>query len=535
MTVTAGEATIRLLGRYGVDTVFGIPGVHTLDFCRGLGTGSAVRHVQARNEQGAGLMADGYARSTGRPGVALTISGPGVTNAATALGQAHADSVSLLLLSSDADSRSLGKGWGMLHEVTDLNAVTRPLTAFSASARRPEDVPELLARAFAVFASGRPRPVHISVPVDVQAQHVDDSGADWQPVALPGRPRPDPAAVGRAAALLREAARPVMILGGGATKAGLEAVALAERLGAVVVSTNAGKGIVPDTHPLSLSGAISRPEVLHLLAESDVVLAAGTELAETDHFVDMAIPLPGRLVRVDIDPRKMNDLYPAAVPIVADAAAALGAILLDIGAVRPRPDAAGLASRARAAIEAGHNAAEARHARFFRALRNALPAEAIVFGDACQPGYSGPFLFHADRPRRWHYAAGYLTLGPSLPGAIGAKIASPETPVAVVIGDGGLMFTAQELLTAAEHRLPLPVIVWENGGYKQIRDGMRDGNVPRVGVDGINPDFPPLAAAMRCAFAEPASRDAFAEAVAAALAADRPTLILVHEDADWLA
>lgn len=531
MTVTAGEATIRLLGRYGIDTVFGIPGVHTLDFCRGLGTGSAVRHIQARNEQGAGMMADGYARSTGRPGVALTISGPGVTNAATALGQAWADSVPLLLISSDADSRSLGKGWGMLHEVTDLNAVTRPMTALSACARRPEDIPELLAQAFAVFASRRPRPVHISVPVDVQAAHVD---GDWHPAALPGRPRPDPGAIARAAELLRGAGRPVMILGGGATDAGAEARALAERLGAVVIATNAGKGIVPDTHPLSVSGAISRAGVLELIAAADVVLAAGTELAETDHFRDLRIDIPGRIVRVDIDPRKMNDLYPAAVPVVSDAAAALGALLPAVGQGSPRPDGAETAARLRDAAERAFGPGETRHARFYRTLRETLPADGIVFGDACQPGYSGPFMFHAERPRRWHYAAGYLTLGPSLPCAIGAKFANPDTPVAVVIGDGGLMFNAQELLTAAEHRLPLPVIVWENGGYRQIRDGMREGNVPRVGVDGINPDFPPLAAAMRCAFAEPASREAFAEAVTAALSADRPTLILVHEDADWL-
>jgi 5-guanidino-2-oxopentanoate decarboxylase len=531
VTITTGEATLRLLGRYGVDTVFGIPGVHTLDFCRGLGTGSAIRHVQARNEQGAGLMADGYARSTGRPGVALTISGPGVTNAATALGQAWADSVPLLLMSSDADSRSIGKGWGMLHEVTDLTAVTRPLTAFSARARRPEDVPELLAQAFAVFASARPRPVHIAVPVDVQAELTD---GEWRPAALPGRPQPDPRAIDHAARLLGEARRPAMILGGGAAGAGAEAVALAERIGATVVATNAGKGIVPDTHPLSLSGAISRPPVLRLLAEADVVIAAGTELAETDHFVDFRIELPGRLVRVDIDRGKMNDLYPADVPVLSDAAAALGALLDALPEEKARAGAAASAASVRAAVEAGFTPAEARHARFFDALRQAIPADAMVFGDACQPGYSGPFMFRADRPRRWHYAAGYLTLGPSLPGAIGAKLASPETPVAVVIGDGGLMFTAQELLTAAEHRLPLPVIVWENSGYKQIRDGMRNGNIPRVGVDGINPDFPPLADAMRCAFAEPGSRDAFVETVGRALAGDRPTLILVHENADWL-
>ena len=187
-SMTCGEATMRLLARYGVDTVFGIPGVHTLDFCRGLG--EEVRHVQARNEQGAGFMAEGWARATGKPGVALVISGPGVTNASTAVGQAYADSLPLLLLSAEPASYTIGKGWGVLHEITEQKKVTEPLTAFSATAYRAADVPDLLARAFTVFAAERPRPVHISIPIDVQAEIVE---AEWQPVALPALPQPDPA------------------------------------------------------------------------------------------------------------------------------------------------------------------------------------------------------------------------------------------------------------------------------------------------------------------------------------------------------
>ena len=138
--LTVGEATIKLLEQYGVDTVFGIPGVHTLDYCRGLNN-SSIQHVQARNEQGAGFMADGYARASGKPGVALVISGPGVTNALTGVGQAYADSIPMLLLSSDAASYTLGKGWGCLHEVPSLTDTTASLTAFSATAMHAEDVP----------------------------------------------------------------------------------------------------------------------------------------------------------------------------------------------------------------------------------------------------------------------------------------------------------------------------------------------------------------------------------------------------------
>ena len=185
--LNVGQAAIKLLEDYGVDTVFGIPGVHTLEFCRGLNQ-SKIHHVQARNEQGAGFMADGYARASGKPGVALVISGPGVTNTLTAVGQAYADSIPVLMLSSDAASYTLGKGWGCLHEVPSLTDTTAPLTAFSATAMNPEDVPGLFARAFTVFASERPRPVHIAIPIDVLAM---PAGGTWQAIKLPQRPYAD--------------------------------------------------------------------------------------------------------------------------------------------------------------------------------------------------------------------------------------------------------------------------------------------------------------------------------------------------------
>ena len=183
MLRTCGVATMELLIQYGVEVVFGIPGVHTLEFCRGLGDDSPLRHIRARHEQGAGFMADGYARATGRPGVALVISGPGVTNAATALGQSYADSIPVLLISAEPPRASLGKGFGVLHEITEQKAVTAPLTAFSATALMPQDVPELIRQAFVLFASERPRPVHISIPTDVLEMPVTQH---WQ--ALHARP-----------------------------------------------------------------------------------------------------------------------------------------------------------------------------------------------------------------------------------------------------------------------------------------------------------------------------------------------------------
>ena len=526
--MTCGEATIRLLEKYGVTTVFGIPGVHTLDFCRGLGDG--VRHVQARNEQGAGFMAEGWARATGEPGVALVISGPGVTNASTALGQAYCDSLPLLLLSAEAASYTIGKGWGVLHEVTEQKKVTEPLTALSATAYRAADVPELLARAFTIFASQRPRPVHISIPIDVQAERVDE---DWQPVALPARPAADPAQIDAAAALLREAQNPLLMVGGGAWQAGAELTAIAESVGAIVVASTAGKGIVADDHPLSLSATTVRPEVLRLLPEADVVLAVGTELSETDSFVER-MDLRGRIIRVDIDPVKISDFYPAEIGIVADAKKAMAALATVLAGHESSGRAAAEARVAalRDEITARLSSSERQHAAVLAALAEVAPDNQVWSGDACQLVYTGAFAMPVRGPRRWFYPAGYCALGNALPNAIGAKLAKPDTPVAVMAGDGGSMFTMPELVTAAELGLPLPIVIWENGGLKQIQDDMDGRDIPRVGVEGINPDFVALAKACHCHAVDARDLEQLQSAFRAALEADRPTVIVFHEQRD---
>jgi thiamine pyrophosphate-dependent acetolactate synthase large subunit-like protein len=520
-TITCGEAAIRLLAKYGVDTVFGIPGVHTLDFCRGLDTSEfqrgEVTHVQTRNEQGAGFMAEGYARATGKPGVALVISGPGVTNAATALGQCYADSLPMLLLSAEAASNSIGKGWGVLHEVSEQKAVTKPLTALSATAHRAADVPELMAQAFSIFASERPRPVHISIPIDVQAELVEDN---WAPVSLPSRPEPRAGLIAESAALLKGAQRPVIMTGGGAWRAAGDLTAIAERLGAVVIASTAGKGVVPDHHPLSLGGSTVRPEVQAFVAEADCLLAVGTELSETDSFIER-LDIRGKLIRVDIDPRKMNDVYPADLAIVADAGPAMAALAKaleghDATAVRARAE--DIVRDIRKAIAANLSVSERQHAKLLSALKDCVPDDTIFAG----------------RPRAWFYPAGYCALGCALPNAIGAKLALPERPVIVLAGDGGFMFTVQELMVAAELGLALPVIVWENGGLKQIQDDMDSRNIERVGVEGANPDFLMLAEACGCHGERPAGLDTFKQSVAAALKADRPTLIAVAENDGWL-
>jgi thiamine pyrophosphate-dependent acetolactate synthase large subunit-like protein len=534
--LTCGEATMRLLAAYGVDTVFGIPGVHTLDFCRGLADGP-ITHVQVRNEQGAGFMADGYARASGRPGVALVISGPGVTNALTAIGQAWADSTPVLLLSSETDSSTHGKGWGCLHEIPDQPAVTAPLTALSARASHPDEVPALLAEAFGIFASQRPRPVHLSIPIDVLAMPVDPADPAWSPSPLPGRPQPDPAVIEQAAALLRTASRPVVMVGGGAVGATDAVRRLVDRLGAVFVASNAGKGIVPGSHERSLDAATVRPEVRAFLATTDVVVAIGTELAETDSFVD-EMTLGGSLVRIDIDPSKMDDQHPADVGVVSDARPAVEALLAALGDGRLHADAAALATEVaaiREEVSRNLTASEQQHAKFLAALSAGLPAETAYYGDTCQLVYTGAFLLPLEEPGRWHYPTGYCTLGCGFPNAVGAKVARPDLPIVVLAGDGGVMFTIQELITAAELGLAIPLVIWDNGGLKQIQDDMRARSIPLVGVEGRNPDFVALAGSLGCHGVVATSLEHAVEAVNAGFAADRPTAIVVSEGEPWLA
>ncbi|MBE1283254.1 MAG: 5-guanidino-2-oxopentanoate decarboxylase [Rhodobacteraceae bacterium] len=536
MSMTCGEATMRLLAQYGVTTVFGIPGVHTLDLCRGLtggGNSGAIRHVQARNEQGAGFMAEGWARATGEVGVAVVISGPGVTNAATALGQCYADSLPMLLISAEPASHTIGKGWGVLHEITEQKKVTEPLTALSATAYRASDVPELLAQAFSIFSSQRPRPVHISLPLDVQAEIVK---GDWQPVRLPERPEPAAGKLPTAAAMLKEATRPVIMIGGGAAEGTGGLAKAVERSGAVVISSTAGKGILPDDHPQHLSGSTVRKEVRDYLATADVVLAVGTELAETDSFVER-MDINGDLIRLDLDPHKINDFYPATLGIIGDAAPSmddLAAYLADHDCRAVKAASVAAVARIRAEIRENLTQSEAKHVKFLDILRDAAPAETVFSGDACQLVYTGAFAFDLPKPRQWFYPAGYCALGNALPNGIGAKLARPKTPVVVLAGDGGFMFTMPELMVAAELGVSLPIILWENGGLKQIQDDMDSRDIPRVGVEGINPDFVALAKACHCEAIQPDSEKAFRNAFASALKAERPTVIVIREDAEWL-
>ncbi|MGM0982111.1 MAG: 5-guanidino-2-oxopentanoate decarboxylase [Pseudomonadota bacterium] len=503
--MTCAELLIRLLrDTYGVDTVFGIPGVHTVELYRGLGDGteaSGIRHVTPRHEQGAGFMADGYARATGKPGVCFIITGPGMTNIATAMGQAQADSIPMLVISSVNRRDTLGRGQGRLHELPSQQQLIAGLSRFSHTLLDPAALPEVLARAFTVFQGMRPGPVHIEIPIDLFEAPVSPPVAWSAPVIH--RPAPDPVGLATAARWLHEAQRPLVLLGGGCIEAPESARALVERLDAPTITTINAKGLLGleagSRHTLDLGANAALPAVRELAREADVILAIGTELGETDYDVvfDDGFLLTGRLIRVDIDPEQLVRNQSLALGLIGDARATLNALLTHFPVALSRQGRTRTAATMDAlALE--RDPAFAPFVPLFTTLAEVMP-EAILVGDSCAPVYAANHLVAQPEPRRFFNAStGYGTLGYGLPAALGAKLARPDLPVVALVGDGGLMFTLAEIATAVEERLPVVILLWHNGGYEEIRRYMAANGVTPIGVNLHAPDFQALASGFGC-------------------------------------
>ena len=521
---TVGRYVVETLAANGIETVFGIPGVHNLELYRGLEL-ARVRHVLVRHEQNAGFAADGHARATGHPAAAFVISGPGVSNALTALAQAYSDSVPVLLVASAPVRASLGKGWGVLHEIADQRAVVAGVTGFAGSARTDQDVRTHLRAAFAALRGARPRPAYLDVPLDLLAEQTA-----LRPEVFPrstALPAASAGALGEAHSLLSRAKRPLIIAGGGARGAGAALRRLVEALDGYVVTTVAGKGVVAESHPASLGVSLPYAATQERVAQADCVLAAGTELAETDIYTTTRLAMSAPLVRIDVDEAKLSDHYDAAVGVRGDAAVTLEMLAQDIRARRGWRTAAGEGATHRAHIEEQLDSPARVMLATLRALRAAIPADGVVFSDMTQIAYLGNYAFFAERPGLWFHPCGYGTLGYALPAALGARIAQPQRPIVALAGDFGLQFTLQELMTAVELDLTLPVVVWNNGALGQIRDDMRAAGIAPIGVVGRNPDFVALADACGATGVRVHDTRALTQALRAALARPGPTLLEV--------
>ncbi len=486
---TGADALVHTLEQLGVDTVFGIPGIHNLDVYDRL-IDSRIRHVTSRNEAGATFMADGYARGQNRPGVALGISGPGLTNALTALGEAYHDSVPLVLISSDIPRRYAGGNAGYLHQLSTPTSVSRAVTKDSVRVTHPQQIAESLPYLYELSRSGRPGPVHLEIPIDVLQERMTGLSE---------------AEVAEAARVLSEAASPMIIAGGGAAGHGPVVTRFAERLQAPVVTTAAGKGVIPESHALSLGGRLHLPSVRAALEQADTVVVLGSQLSSTDLWVER-LSFSGRVVSINLD---MAHLYATTVPDIAirgDIGSVVPALLEHIsasngGSNHSSPTDPRVAEiKQRCSVELPNTlglpaGTISRMQEVLGALSQTLGPHGILTADMTTIAYCGISEFLTETPGSFLHPAGFGTLGFALPAAIGVALRGDGRPVAALVGDGGFQFTMQEFAVAVQEQLSIPVVVWNDGGYGEIRREEEQRHPGRrIAVDNVGPDL--------CAFAQ---------------------------------
>lgn len=534
--LTGAEAVVRSLAAHGVTTIFGVPGIHALSLYDALRHAPGIRHVLVRHEQAATMAADAYARATGRPGVALVTTGPGCGNCLTGVMEAWGASSPVLVLTSQIASTHLGQHKGALHEVRDQPGMFAPVTRSARTIDNPYEFSAAIHEAFVEMFAGRPRPVMREFPTDqLRAEwDVELSGAEF------GMPRPAASdeAVRRATEVLRRAARPVIISGGGVihSDASDEVLRLAELLHAPVLTNTMGKGSVPDDHPL-VRGAMHRGGLaLETLTQADAILAIGLRFAELDtyqwrlEFADDA-----RLIHIDIDNTTFDKNYETAVPICADARTTLRQVL-DAFAPRPprgkRPSIATL-RKAKQKYETELRQGGYTGLAYVDALRKAVNRQGIVCCDETMATYWAGRHFPTYEPRTFLYPEGSATLGFALPAAIGAKLGRPDRQVIALAGDGGFMFTVQELATAVEQALPIPIVVFNDRGFsvlKWLQDVFHEGRHPAV--DYHVPDLMTLAKAFGMGATKVNTPRRLRSAIQRAFSADGPTLIEVDAALD---
>lgn len=518
--MTTAEAVTAQLIRNGIDTIYALPGVqndHLFDAFAGVS--DKLRIVHTRHEQGAGYMALGAALATGKPQVFAVAPGPGILNATAAISTAYALNAPVLALTGQIASNAIGRGLGHLHEIPDQLGVLRSLTKWAARIHAPYEAAARVNDAFTQMQSGRPRPVALECAPDVWPQRAP---VELLPAA-PALTTPiDPDAVKAAANLLSGSQKPLIIVGGGALDASEELREVAELLQAPVSSHRTGRGALDTRHPLSVNSAIGH----RLWRDADVVLAIGTrlQLQQLQWGLDDKI----RIVRIDADADELNRVRPATVGIVGhakDALRALADVLAKTGSKR--------ASRAEE-VQGVRALSDADWAQckpqieFLNAIRSELPEDGIFVDELTQLGYVSRLSFPIYKPRSFLTPGYQGTLGWGLATALGAKSAQPSKAVVAVSGDGGFMFTVQELATAVQHNIPVVVVLMNDGAFGNVlRTQSEDFGNRLIATDLRNPDFVKLTESFGALGLRAKTPDDLRKAVRQGLDSGRPTVIEV--------
>jgi acetolactate synthase-1/2/3 large subunit len=523
--MTGGRAVVASLEANGAKAVFGIPGVHNLHIYDAL-IDSSLEHYVTRHEQGAGFMADGYARATGKPGVCLPITGPGITNMSTPIAQAFSDSSPLVVISSQIDTHLCDCQKGTLHELKNQLAFTEQITEWNVRALTPQQCATELSRAYAWLAVRRRRPVHVEAPLDVLAAEDD--------VTLPGpgaplypELRPDAEEIEKAAALIASSRSPVIYAGGGALAAGAgdALLRLSAALGAPVILTCQGKGAVPEDHPAVLGNHLHDPLVQGFLEGCDLTIAIGTHFG-AHNTMNWKFKFPGPIIHLDIDRGEFHKNYPAAATVWSDARLGIEALLKAMPSrqSRGRLDEVPHLKEQVCAAFAKSNAWETQYSGI---IREALGRDGILVCDMTALCYPATRCYPVYEPHTFMFPRGFGTLGFALPVAMGAKVGQKGKKVVAVAGDGGFMFTCQELAIAAQYNIPVVLVLVNSSSYHVVkRNQIRVfGDHRTVDVELRNPDFGKMADAFGVWYRQAPDAAQFETSLQEALAHNGPVVI----------
>lgn len=529
-TPNGGDLLVATLRALGVDTVFGVVSVHNLPLVEAVDRD--LRFVPVRHEASAVNAADAYGRARGTLGCALTSTGTGAGNAAGSLIEALSAGTSVLHVTGQIDSAYLGVGRGFIHETKDQLGMLTAVSAYAATVTDAADAGRILREAAAAALAVPGGPASVEWPIDLQYAPQDPAALDGTLPEAPALPEPSAAELDAAAALLAGARRPLVWAGGGAARAGAGLSALLDALGAGLLTSNSGRGAVPEDDVRVVGNFASGPTGRALLAEADALLSVGTHF-RSNETGDYGLQLPTAHVQIDADPAALGRVYPATHALRGDADAVLTALAARI-AERGAATEDGWGERVRTARESARAALRdgiGPQAAVLDALTAALPRRAVIARDVTVPSSSwGNRLLPIHDPRDNVFPRGG-GIGQGLGMGIGAALAHPERPTVVMAGDGGLAVHLGELLTLAQERPRLTLVVFNDGGYGVLRN-MQDRYFDRrSGVDLFTPDFEALAAATGLPYRRIASEEEAGPQIRAAVESDGPTLVEVDLDA----
>jgi acetolactate synthase-1/2/3 large subunit len=518
------DAFVASLKNENVEVVFGIPGVQIMAAVDAIYRSKSIRWISVRHEQTAAYMAYGYARSTGKVGVAMVLPGPGALNTTAAIGTAYSASTPVLLVSGQIESYYLGLNKGVLHQLDEQIDIFWRLTKWCGRVSKVEEIPVLLQQAFRQLKSGRPRPVEVEVPYDLWTEK---TAMSVTPARFSPPPPPFPDDITRAIGLLTSAKHPVILAGGGAAKSGISGnvTQLAERLKAPVVMTTEGQGSIHCDHPLCCGNFIlwTNPA----LSRADVVIAIGTRMRASGN-TKLALRDDQKIIQIDIDPGELGRNHRIDLGIAADAQDVLSALLLQL------PDKSSSlwtereVAEIRADIESRLEKAAPLQISIIRTINEVLKDSGIVVADITNIGYWSDIAYHVNRPHTYIDSSYFATLGFAFPTALGAKVGNPDKNVVALCGDGGFPYAAAELATAVQEGINVVTLIFTDGAYGTVTGiQKREFGSRYVGNKLHNPDYVKFAESFGAAGIRCKSHEELGEKLEKALSANRPAVIEV--------